>query len=67
MLLPLSEGPEWMRAVASVNPVNWVVQAERALLDGQFADTAVLWGFVSAAAVAAVGLILGIRAMKRSS
>jgi len=67
MLLPLSEGPEWMRAVASVNPVNWVVQAERALLAGQYAQPEVLWGFVSAAAVAAVGLVVGIRAMKRSS
>jgi len=67
MLLPLSEGPDWMRAVASVNPVNWVVQAERALLDGQFAQPEVLWGVVSAVAVAAVGLAVGIRAMKRSS
>ena len=24
MLLPLDDGPAWMRAVASVNPVNWV-------------------------------------------
>ena len=67
MLLPLSEGPEWMRAVATVNPVNWVVQAERALLAGQFGQPEVLWGAVAAVAVAAVGLAVGIRAMRRSS
>lgn len=67
MLLPLSEGPDWMRAVATVNPVNWIVQAERALLAGQFAQPEVLWGAVAAVAVAAVGLTVGIRGMRRSS
>jgi ABC-2 type transport system permease protein len=67
MLLPLDEGPAWMRAVASVNPVNWVVQAERALLAGDYGQVAVLWGWVSAVAVAVVGLWVGIRAMRRSS
>ncbi|MFF2633218.1 ABC transporter permease [Microbacterium sp. NPDC058021] len=67
MLLPLDDGPAWMRAVAAVNPVNWVVQAERALLSGDFAATAVLWGWVAALAVAAVGLLVGVRAMRRSS
>jgi len=67
MLLPLDQGPGWMQAVAAVNPINWVVQAERALLAGQFGATEVLWGALSAAAVAAVGLVVGIRAMRRSS
>lgn len=66
MLLPLDAGPSWMRAAAVVNPVNWVVQAERALLSGDFTDTAVLWGAVSALALVVVGLVVGIRAMKRS-
>ena len=66
MLLPLDDGPSWMRTVAAVNPVNWVVQAERALLTGALAAPAVLWGWVSALAVAAVGLVIGVRAMRRS-
>jgi len=66
MLLPLDDGPPWMRAVAAVNPVNWVVQAERALLTGGVTQPAVLWGWVSALAVAAVGLAIGVRAMRRS-
>ncbi|MCT9818934.1 ABC transporter permease [Microbacterium sp. W1N] len=67
MLLPLEDGPAWMRAVATVNPVNWVVQAERALMSGRYGDPVVLWGWLAAGAVAAVGLWAGIRAMRRSN
>ncbi|WP_062521280.1 ABC transporter permease [Demequina silvatica] len=66
MLLPLDSAPRWMSAVASVNPVNWVVQAERALLGGDLAASAVGWGVLSASAVCAVGLTVGIRAMRAS-
>lgn len=67
MLLPLDEGPGWMRAVASVNPVNWVVQAERALFAGDLGDITVLWGWVAALAVAVIGITVGVRAIRRSS
>jgi ABC-2 type transport system permease protein len=67
MLLPLEAAPAWMRAVSAVNPINWVVQAERALLAGDLADTAVLWGWIAALTVALVGLAVGIRSMRRSS
>lgn len=67
MLLPLDDAPAWMRAIATVNPVNWVVQAERALLAGDLGNTAVLWGWLSAAVLAAIGLLIGVRAMRRSS
>lgn len=67
MLLPLDQGPAWMRAVSTVNPVNWVVQAERALLAGDLSNVAVLWGWVAALALAALGLWVGIRAIRKSS
>ena len=67
MLLPLDGGPAWMRAVSTVNPVNWVVQAERALVAGDFTNTAVLWGWVAAGVLAATGLAVGIRGMRRSA
>lgn len=67
MLLPLDAGPGWMQAVAAVNPVNWVVQAERALLAGDFANPAVAAGWVSALALAALGLFVGIRGIRRSN
>jgi len=67
MLLPIEAGPAWMQAAASVNPVNWVVQAERALLAGDLANPVVAWGWVSAVALAAVGLWIGIRGIRRSN
>lgn len=67
MLLPLDDGPAWMRVVATVNPLNWVVRAERALLAGDLDDIVVLWGWVAGLALAAVGLWAGVRAIRRSS
>lgn len=67
MLLPLDDGPAWMRVVATVNPLNWVVRAERALLAGDLNDIVVLWGWVAGLALAAVGLWAGVRAIRRSS
>ena len=67
MLLPLDYGPGWMRVAASVNPVNWVVQAERALFAGDYGNPVVLWGWVAALLLAALGLWLGIRAIRRSN
>ncbi|MCW4386280.1 ABC transporter permease [Salinibacterium sp. SYSU T00001] len=67
MLLPLEQGPGWMRAVSTVNPVNWVVQAERALFAGDLGSMTVLWGWLAALALAAVGLAVGIRAIRRSN
>jgi ABC-2 type transport system permease protein len=55
-----------MRAVAAVNPVNWVVQAERALFAGDLGDVTVLWDWIAALAVAVVGLAVGVRAIHRS-
>ncbi|HEY8589098.1 MAG TPA: ABC transporter permease [Naasia sp.] len=67
MLLPLDAAPEWMRAVAAVNPVSHVVLAERALFSGDLASPDVVVGFLSAAVLAAIGLAVGIRGMKRST
>jgi ABC-2 type transport system permease protein len=67
MLLPLDEAPGWMQGIATVNPLNWVVQAERALLSGDLGDVTVLWGWIAALVVAVLGLWAGVRAMRRSS
>ncbi|MBP2436396.1 ABC transporter permease [Microbacterium amylolyticum] len=67
VLLPLDDGPAWMRAVSTVNPVNWVVQAERALISGDFGAAVIGWGMLSAIALAVIGLFVGIRSMKKSS
>ncbi|GAA3069522.1 ABC transporter permease [Streptosporangium carneum] len=65
LLLPLDTGPSWLRTAAALNPVFYVVEAERALFAGRFAEPPVLYGVLCACAVAAAGLALGIRAMRR--
>ena len=66
MLLPLEGGPGWMQALSSVNPLTYVVDAERALFTGDILSTTVLWGFLAAAVTAAGGLALGIRSMRHT-
>jgi ABC-2 type transport system permease protein len=66
MLLPLENGPEWMRVAAAFNPISYVVTAERALFAGDLTAPAVLWGFVAAIVLAGVGLLAGIRAISRT-
>lgn len=65
-MLPLDNAPGWMQAVATVNPVGHVVLAERALFNGDFGSAEVIWGIVSALAVALLGLVVGGRAVRRS-
>jgi len=67
MLLPLEDGPGWMQVAASLNPITYVVSAERALFSGDLGSLDVLWGFVAGIALAAIGLAVGIRSIKRSS
>ncbi|TCK20402.1 ABC transporter permease [Pseudonocardia endophytica] len=64
MMLPLETGPEWMRIASLINPLTYVVDAERALFAGTFADPVVLWGFVAALVTAAVGLWVGVRSIR---
>ncbi|MFD1506090.1 ABC transporter permease [Georgenia yuyongxinii] len=66
MLLPLETGPRWMQVLALFNPLTYMVEAERALFNGAFGDAAVWQGAVAAALTAAVGLWVGIRAMRHS-
>ncbi len=66
MLLPLEGGPEWMQVAAKFNPVSYVVSAERALFAGDLGSAAVLWGFVAALVLAAIGLTVGIRMMRKA-
>ena len=66
MLLPLDNAPGWLQAASRLNPLRYVVDAERALFGGVIADPAVLAGAVAAMIVAAVGLTVGTRGMKKA-
>jgi ABC-2 type transport system permease protein len=67
MMLPLESGPAWMRAAASVNPLTYLVDAERTLFAGTLFSADVLWGIVAAGATCLIGLVVGVRAIKRST
>ncbi|MGR6912842.1 ABC transporter permease [[Actinomadura] parvosata] len=65
VLLPLETAPGWLRALGQVNPVTYIVDAQRALFAGDLVNPSVLYGTATACAIAAIGLYLGNRAMRR--
>lgn len=67
MLLPVEGGPGWLQTLSSFNPLTYVVDAARILFNGEIASSTVVYGIVAAAIVAAFGLLVGTRAMKRSA
>ena len=67
MLLPVEGGPGWLRTASALNPLTYVVDAERALFAGDVWSSTVLQGAAAALLVAAFGLWVGTRAMRASS
>lgn len=67
VLLPLQGAPGWLQKASDLNPLKYVVEAERSLFAGSFPTDTVAYGFLGAAGVAALGLLVGLRAMRRSS
>jgi ABC-2 type transport system permease protein len=66
MLLPIDAGPEWLRTLSRANPLTYVVDAERALFNGDFAMGTLGGGIAAAVAMATLGLVVGTRAMRAS-
>jgi ABC-2 type transport system permease protein len=67
VLLPLESGPGWMRAAATVNPLHYLVDAERALFAGDLLTRTVAQGALAAGLTAALGLWVGTRSMTRAN
>ncbi|MEU6715994.1 ABC transporter permease [Nonomuraea sp. NPDC046802] len=65
VLLPLDTAPAWLRTIGQINPVTHIVDAQRALFAGDLANPSILYGTAAACAIAAIGLYLGNRAMRR--
>jgi ABC-2 type transport system permease protein len=63
MLLPIDDGPGWLEALSKLNPLTYIVDAERLLFAGDLAHWDVLWGALAAAGVLALGLTVGIRSV----
>ena len=66
VLLPLEGAPGWLQTASDLNPLKYVVETERALFAGTFPVDTVLVGFGASAIVAAFGLWVGLRSMRRS-
>lgn len=67
MLLPLDDGPAWLRVVSQFNPLTHVVNAERDLFAGHIATSSVAFGFLAAIITAALGFVFGLRALRSST
>lgn len=67
MLLPLEGGPGWLQTLSDLNPLKYIVDAERTLFSGTVADTSVVHGALAALGVALFGLWVGIRGMRRAA
>jgi ABC-2 type transport system permease protein len=65
VLLPLTLAPDWLKTLASVNPLSYAVDAARALFNGQFGDPSVLPGVLLMAVLAGLGLAVAGRAFNR--
>ncbi|BAL86235.1 putative ABC transporter permease protein [Actinoplanes missouriensis 431] len=66
VLLPIDNGPGWLQALSRANPMTYVVDAERALFAGDIWGRHTAEGLIAAVLVAALGLLVGVRAMQRS-
>jgi ABC-2 type transport system permease protein len=67
VLLPVDTAPGWLATLSRLNPVTYLVDAERALFAGDLADVAVLPGVLATAGLLAVGLWSGSRAMRTAA
>lgn len=67
VLLPIDGAPGWLRTASDLNPLTYIVEAARHLFAGSYPADTVAAGFAGAAAVAVLGLVVGLRAMRRSS
>ena len=66
-MLPLDDAPGWMKVLVNINPLHYVVEAERALFVGDFDTKTVLSGVIAALIVAVGGIAAGVRAISAAS
>lgn len=67
VLLPLDGAPGWLQTAADLNPLRYIVDAERALFSGDYPIDTIAAGAAGSLIVGAFGLWVGVRAMNRAS
>ena len=56
----------WLRLLSDLNPLTYVLEAVRPLFAGSYPLDTIGAGLLASALVAALGLVVGLRAMKAS-
>lgn len=64
MLLPIDGGPGWLQTMSRLNPLTYIVDAERALFAGTFDAGLLAAGSAAAVLVCALGVWVGARSMR---
>lgn len=67
ILLPLTLAPPIIKALASVNPFSYAVDASRALVNGSLGDSAVLAGFGFVAVLMALAVYWAVRVFRSAT
>jgi ABC-2 type transport system permease protein len=67
VLLPIALAPDWLQAIANVNPLYHAVEAMRALFDGRFGDTTVIVGLAWLVVLAIVSVAISARTFNRAT
>lgn len=66
VLLPLSLAPDWLRRIASLNPLAYAVDAARAIFNGSLSDPPVGRGVALIAVLAALAVAIAVRRFGRA-
>lgn len=67
VLLPLEAGPGWLYIASRLNPLTYLIEAERALFMGELFSLSVLYGTLVVAATLVIGLGIGAAAIRKAS
>jgi len=67
VLLPLDGAPGWLQTAADLNPLRYIVDAERALFAGDYPADTIAAGLAGSIVVGVLGIWVGVRAMNRAS
>jgi ABC-2 type transport system permease protein len=67
VLLPMDLAPRWLYLASRFNPLTYLVEAERALFAGELLSLAVARGVLVAGLVAALGLTVGSRTIRKAT
>lgn len=67
IMLPMSLAPDWLRTIASFNPLYHATLAIRALFNAEFASPDVITGLVTTGACALLSVFVASRAFNRAT